>query len=261
MKIVLFLNKDMHANIAYQLLKPELLKHQVQIYYTDQVGHSSKRSEILQQIEYLEKERFFNEVASQDSCSNFEFLDDSFNSFPFKKAPKVNSKEFVDFMRKEQPDIFISIRFGQIFKDDIIAIPKHGLLNLHSGILPHYRGIMATLHALIDQNDKIGCTFHKITDSGIDTGEIISQSFLKTNSSKSLLWHITHIYRGGTDLIIQALRQIENSSFIKTHRQNINEGSYFSSPTSKDFLNLKESGFNLYSEKDYEDIIKTFVSS
>ena len=49
----------MHANIVYQLLKPELLKHQVQIYYTDQVGHSSKRSEKLQQIEYLEKRKVF----------------------------------------------------------------------------------------------------------------------------------------------------------------------------------------------------------
>jgi methionyl-tRNA formyltransferase len=43
MKIVLFLNKDLQANIAYNLLKSELLKHNVRIYYSDTVGNSNNK--------------------------------------------------------------------------------------------------------------------------------------------------------------------------------------------------------------------------
>lgn len=57
-------------------------------------------------------------------------------------------------MKDFNPDLFISIRFGKIFKDEIIQVPKFGLINLHSTILPDYRGIMGTLHAIKDKNKK-----------------------------------------------------------------------------------------------------------
>ena len=44
MNIILFLNKDFEANLAYNLLKEELLKHNVKIYYSESVGSSKKET-------------------------------------------------------------------------------------------------------------------------------------------------------------------------------------------------------------------------
>ncbi|MDN6280828.1 MAG: formyl transferase [Psychroflexus sp.] len=260
MKIALFLNKDIHANIAYNLLKPELLKHDVRIYYTDQVGKASGKPEALQNLEYQEKERFFEEVAQTYASHEFEFLNEKFKSFPLQKAPKVNDSTFIALMKDFGPDLFISIRFGKIFKDEIISVPKHGLLNLHSGILPDYRGIMATLHALIDQKNEIGCTLHSISDAGIDTGEIINKSSLKTKTDKSLLWHICHVYPAGILQMIEAIQQLEHQVIVQKKTQNLTEGRYFSTPTTQDFLNLKESGFEVFTEADYQAILKAFIA-
>lgn len=260
MKIALFLNKDIHANIAYNLLKPELLKHDVRIYYTDQVGKATGKSDTLQNLEYQEKERFFEEVSQTYASHKFEFLNANLKSFPLRKAPKVNDKSFITLMKDFNPDLFISIRFGQIFKDEIISIPTHGLLNLHSGILPDYRGIMATLHALIDQKKEIGCTLHSISDAGIDTGGIINKSSLKTRTDKSLLWHICQVYPAGIVQMKEAIQQLEHQIPLQKKTQDLTEGRYFSTPTTQDFLNLKESGFEAFTEDDYQAILKTFIA-
>lgn len=260
MKIALFLNKDIHANIAYNLLKPELLKHDVRIYYTDQVGKATGKPEALQNIEYQEKERFFEKIAPAYASHKFEFLNESFKSFPFEKAPKVNDKAFISLMKYFEPDLFLSIRFGKIFKDEIISIPTHGLLNLHSGILPDYRGIMATLHALIDQKKEIGCTLHSISDAGIDTGEIINTSSLKTKTDKSLLWHICHVYPAGIVQMKEAIQQLERQVPLEKKTQSLTKGRYFSTPTTQDFLNLKEAGFKAFTEDDYQAMLKTFIA-
>jgi methionyl-tRNA formyltransferase len=74
------------------------------------------------------------------------------------------------------PDLIVSIRFGLILESKIIAIPKFGVINLHSGELPKYRGVMATFRAMQQNDTEYGTTVHYINDSGIDNGEIISIS-------------------------------------------------------------------------------------
>ena len=217
MKIVVFINKDIEANIAFNLLKPELLNHTVQIYYSDSVGNPDNKSLDLVTLEYFEKGFFFNELPTfiNDSKINntFEFFDDNFKSFPIKKCGNVNSIAFINEMKAFNPDVFISIRFGKIFKDDIIQIPINGLINLHSAILPDYRGILGTLHAIKEKNSTIGCTLHTIPNSGIDTGEIIEIAKRDVNLSKSLFWNIIQLYPLGVEMIIKTLKKIELDHF------------------------------------------------
>ncbi|MDH5599637.1 MAG: hypothetical protein OEY34_10965, partial [Cyclobacteriaceae bacterium] len=62
MKIIIFLNRDIEANIAFNLMKSELLNHSVRIYYSDSVGKSDKKPTELQRLEYFEREFFFKEL-------------------------------------------------------------------------------------------------------------------------------------------------------------------------------------------------------
>ena len=87
--------------------------------------------------------------------------------------PYPNSPESLDRMRRFAPDLAVSLRYGRVLREDFLAIPPLGVLNLHSGCLPHYRGILATLRALVAGNPIIGPTLHWITDGTIDTGAIV----------------------------------------------------------------------------------------
>jgi methionyl-tRNA formyltransferase len=263
MKIVVFINKDIEANIAFNLLKPELLNHTVQIYYSDSVGNPDNKPLDLVTLEYFEKGFFFNELPTfiNDSKINntFEFFDDNFKSFPIKKCGNVNSIAFINEMKAFNPDVFISIRFGKIFKDDIIQIPINGLINLHSAILPDYRGILGTLHAIKEKNSTIGCTLHTIPNSGIDTGGIIEIAKRDVNLSKSLFWNIIQLYPLGVEMIIKTLKKIELDHCLKTQEQNLEEGKYFSLPTTNDFEQIKNLGVKIITLKDYQDVLIHFI--
>ena len=263
MKIVVFLNRDLEANIAYNLLKSELLNHSVRIYYSDTVGSSKNKPSVLVKLEYYEKGFVFNELTTfinENKIENsFEFFDDNFKSFPIEKCANVNSVEFINEMKKLNPDLFISIRFGKIFKDEIIQVPKKGLINLHSAVLPDYRGIMGTLHAIKEGNSEIGCTLHTIPNSGIDTGEIIEIAKQEINREKSLFWNIVQLYPIGTELVIKHLRILEQNSAVKTKKQNLEEGNYFSIPTKSDFENIENLGMEIISVEDYQEVLSNFI--
>lgn len=263
MKIVLFLNKDLEANIAYNLLKKHLLKHTVRIYYSDTVGNPTIKPSDLLALEYYEKDFLFKELSKfqekHKTESSFEFFDEDFKTFPLEKCSNVNSIAFQNEIKNFSPDLFISIRFGKIFKEEIINIPKLGILNLHSGILPDYRGIMGTLHSIKEGNKKIGCTLHTIPNSGIDTGEIIEIATLEVSLKKSLFWHIIQLYPLGANLIVKALENLEQNIAFKSQEQNLAIGSYFSVPTKSDFDEIKNLGMEIISDKEYVEVLEEFV--
>ena len=60
----------------------------------------------------------------------------------------INNKISLDIIRAEKPDIIISILGNEIFKNDLIELAPKGILNLHSSLLPKYRGLMPTFWVL-----------------------------------------------------------------------------------------------------------------
>lgn len=264
MNIILFVNKDLEANLAYNLLKKELLNHNVRIYYSESVGKQSAKPKDLLQIEYYEKDFIYKEliqIIKQNKIeTSFEFFSEEFDSFEMSKCTNVNNLPFIDEVAAFEPDLFISIRFAKIFKEDIIKIPKKGILNLHSAILPNYRGIMGTLHNLKDDRKEYGCTLHYISSSGIDTGEIISIAKRAINKEKSLLWHIANLYPMGCELILDSIDKLKTLNQLPIKKQDMTQGNYFSVPTENDFNILKTNGFESFNLKDYVELLVDYIS-
>jgi len=90
------------------------------------------------------------------------------------KYKNINSKEFIVKMLKYDVDLFVSMSFNQIFKKEIINLPKFKTINCHAGMLPFYRGRNILNWALINDEKEFGITVHYM-DEGIDTGNIILQ--------------------------------------------------------------------------------------
>ena len=159
-------------------------------------------------------------------------------------------------------DLVISVRYGVILKEEFISCPKIGILNLHSGILPKYRGIMSTFWAMLNGEKQIGATLHKITDSEIDSGEILAISKRDVCKNKSLIYNIASLYEQGCKDIITAVNDVRKSGKIDVNFKDKNtEASIYNSyPTKSDFEDFKKK-FKVSDKKEFfEEIITLYLN-
>ncbi|MCB0490514.1 MAG: hypothetical protein KDC99_18705, partial [Cyclobacteriaceae bacterium] len=173
MNIAIFCNLDLESNIALNILASNLTDHQLRFYVSKQVGAPSSNVRPLQQLAYLEKEfivdKLFPQLESIGSPGflSFDQLSKKYNA-PLQELVSVTDEKIVNFISSHQPDLFLSIRFGKIFKGNILSVPKVGIINLHSAILPNYKGVLGTFRAFQNKDEEIGTTIHFIDDNTID---------------------------------------------------------------------------------------------
>ncbi|MEP2667391.1 MAG: formyl transferase [Cyclobacteriaceae bacterium] len=256
MKISLFLNKDLESNIALNCLLPTLRQHQFNIYLSEKVGKELSIAP-LQHLAFLERE-FPNkylfpqlEQAPTDGFLSFNQINEKLGIFITTTDTLEAS---LDDISAFQPDLFVSIRFGKIFKGKVLSVPPLGIVNLHSAILPHYKGVLGTFRSILNGDKKIGSTLHYITDSGIDTGKIIHISEQNISPDKSVLWHIINLYPQACAQLGELIHQLNTQKEIQSTRQQ-GSGNYYTFPTQEDFDRLKDSKIELYNLDEYTDII------
>lgn len=158
---------------------------------------------------------------------------------------KPNSPEGLQLLEELRPDLIISIRYRRILREAAIAIPQHGVLNLHSGILPDYRGVMATFWAMLAGEKQIGTTLHWIVDSGIDTGPVIGIHRKAMCPRRSYLANVLGLYNGGCDLVAAAVEDIENGREPRSRPQSPG-GHYYSAPGARDVQRFDHAGLALF---------------
>lgn len=121
-----------------------------------------------------------NDILISFICVRFDTKDETLKAYckkyniDYLKHENINSKEFLSIVTEYKCDLFVSMSFNQIFKSEIINLPKHKTINCHAGKLPFYRGRNILNWALINDEKEFGITVHFI-DEGIDTGDIILQ--------------------------------------------------------------------------------------
>ena len=208
MKITILTNKDLASNIALNYLVSGLADHQLTVFLSDKVGGSSNKTpQALIDLKFFEQQ-LFNQIVfpfvdqqlSRDTERNFSrayFL--TFDSLakkigrPIETLNDINQPEGLKKLQQTDPDLVLSIRFGKILKEKAIAIAKHGVLNLHSGKLPEYQGVMATFWAMYNKENEYGTTLHFIDSSAIDAGPIITHTSHPLDLSRSYLENVLNL--------------------------------------------------------------------
>jgi len=141
-----------------------------------------------------------------------------------------NSPAGLQLMADCEPDLIVSIRYRRILRDDAIGMPRHGILNLHSGILPDYRGVMATFWAMLNDEPEIGATLHRIVDSGIDTGPVIGISRVQTQPRESYLANVLGLYIDGCSMLAKTVDAMIRGEFKYVVSPPTGSGRYYSTP-------------------------------
>ncbi len=139
------------------------------------------------------------------------------NKIDVKVHKDINSKSFFNWVYKYNCDIFVSMSFNQIFRENLYTLPKYKTINCHAGLLPFYRGRNVLNWVLINGDSHFGITVHYI-DSGIDTGDIILQKKYKISEKDTYETLLNKSYEECPKLIYKAILNIQNRT-IKTFKQ------------------------------------------
>lgn len=80
--------------------------------------------------------------------------------------------ETYNLIKEYNPDLIVVVAYGMIIPKNIIDIPKFGIINVHSSLLPKYRGAAPIHAAIINGDNKTGVSIMYISE-GLDEGDVI----------------------------------------------------------------------------------------
>ncbi len=83
----------------------------------------------------------------------------------------INSRESLDKIKEANPEVIVVVAYGQIFKTEILNLPKYGCINIHASILPKYRGAAPINWVLINGEKETGVTIMQM-EEGLDSGDM-----------------------------------------------------------------------------------------
>jgi methionyl-tRNA formyltransferase len=248
--------------VALNLLLPALANHEVRVGLTDKVGathapvveHPDRR-ELRIAEQTLPNEVFFpliERAGLPDSGARYLTFGEVERYRGIRVAPlhNPNAADGLQEVRDFAPDLIVTIRYGAILKSPVIAIPRLGVLNLHSGLLPNYRGVLATFRALAAGEKEIGCTLHYISDATIDTGAIVNVARTPVTPGRSLLWHILALYPAGARLVTEALSTLSHSAPLAVTPQSAVNGNYYTYPSIDDWDEFRRRGWSTVDASD-----------
>lgn len=93
---------------------------------------------------------------------------------PVLQPERPTDPTFVDRLRALAPDVGVVVAYGHIFKPELLAIPKHGMINVHPSLLPELRGAAPIEWAILNGLEQTGVTIMRM-DAGLDSGPILHQ--------------------------------------------------------------------------------------
>lgn len=93
---------------------------------------------------------------------------------PIYQPEKARAVDFVAQMKAQELDLIAVAAYGQILSQELLEAPRYGCLNVHTSLLPKYRGAAPVQRAILDDEPETGVTIMKM-DEGLDTGGILAQ--------------------------------------------------------------------------------------
>ena len=117
---------------------------------------------------------------------------------------RARDEKFIAELRALQPDLIVVAAYGQILPQSILDLPRHGCLNVHTSLLPKYRGAAPIQWAIANGDTETGVTIMKM-DAGLDTGDIVMQQRTAIQPADDSATLHDRLARLGAELLVQTI--------------------------------------------------------
>lgn len=145
---------------------------------------------------------------------------------PYLKHENINSKEFIKDIKRYECELFVSMSFNQIFREEIINTPKYKTINCHAGKLPFYRGRNVLNWVLINDEKEFGITVHYV-DNGIDTGDIILQNTYQITEQDNYKSLLEKSYIECAQVLYEAVKLIQSGEAPRIKQDSIHPYGFY----------------------------------
>ena len=125
----------------------------------------------------------------------------------------VNSSKVINLIKKNEPDIAISVNWKTIIGQEVINSFPYGILNAHAGDLPRYKGNAVRNWAIIAGEKEMVLTIHFMT-TALDAGPILLKKKIPINKNTRIGKLYDFVSKNVPLMFADAIDGIENSTII-----------------------------------------------
>ena len=142
------------------------------------------------------------------------------NNLKIYQPENFKDESIVEEIKKMSPDLIVVVAYGKILPKEVIDIPKYGIINVHSSLLPRFRGAAPINAAIIEGDEKSGVSIMYVEEE-LDAGDVILQKETLISDEDTFLTLHDRLKVMGAELLIEAIQLIENEK-VKATKQDKN---------------------------------------
>ena len=163
---------------------------------------------------------------------------------PIIQARSVNHRVYIEQVRAIAPDVIVSVAAPEIFKGELLSVPRLGCINIHSGRLPTYRGMMPTFWQMQRGEPTLTITVHRMAQK-LDAGDVLGTQTFPIAPSDSLDRVIKGAKCEGARLMVRVLRDLR-AGRVQAKPLDMRRAEYFSFPKRDDVRQFRRHGHRLF---------------
>ncbi len=157
------------------------------------------------------------------------------NKIPVFQPPNLKDPIFIKKIKSLKPDLFVVVAFRMLPKI-LIEIPEMGCINLHSSLLPQYRGAAPINWVLINGEKETGITTFFINDK-IDEGDIIDRKKIKINKNDTAGTLHDRLMIQGSKMLSKTISKILNQK-VTSYKQKMSSNDKLAPKINKEICRI-----------------------
>jgi methionyl-tRNA formyltransferase len=132
-------------------------------------------------------------------------------TIPVLQPARIRDAPFLDSVRAMDLDLGVVAAYGKILPDELLAVPRLGMINVHASLLPEYRGAAPVHRAVIDGRSETGITIMRVVRE-LDAGPMFARATRPIGVDESSIDVERALARIGADLLLEVVEQIAGGS-------------------------------------------------
>lgn len=137
------------------------------------------------------------------------------HDIPVYQPVKLRDGTALALIQELDPELIVVAAYGRILPDDILAAPPKGCINVHSSLLPNYRGAAPINWAVLNGDKETGVTIMHMAHD-LDAGDIISQASTPIDPDETVVTLHDRLAQLGAQLLVETVAQIDAGTATRT---------------------------------------------
>ena len=146
------------------------------------------------------------------------------NGLDVYQPTKLRDGSFTELLRSLKPDVLVVVAYGRILPEDALSVPTYGAVNVHSSLLPKYRGAAPVQWAVLNGDTVTGVSTMYLAPE-MDTGDVIVTEKTEIGEFETSGELFDRLMVMGAELLHKTLRAIENGTAPRS-KQDESQASY-----------------------------------